>query len=176
MSQVSGVPVIALFVLLLLVLTGIYRQLTHPLRNVPGPIISRFTRLWYLIKVLGGDSPQELIRLHSKYGKVVRVAPNQYSVDDPEAVKLIYNRNSAFPKSEFYSAFGIPGVDNIFITRSNDYHTHSRKKFHPFYTMSTMTTYEHYVDETLDVFVHKMREIASSGVTVNMSQYVLIFL
>lgn len=123
-----------------------------------------------MIKIRGGESPKELIRLHGKYGKVVRVAPNQYSIDDPEAVKMIYSRNSAFPKSEFYQAFGIPGLDNIFITRSNDYHTHSRKKYHTFYTMSTMTTYEHYVDETLDVFVHKMREIASSGITVDMAQ------
>ena len=170
MFQLAGFPAFACLALLLFGITAIFRHLSHPLRDVPGPFITRFTRLWYLLQVRGGTAPKELIRQHSKYGKIVRIAPNQYSIDDPEAIKVIYGRGSAFPKSEFYSAFGIPGIDNIFITRSIDYHTQNRKKFHGAYTMSTMTTYEHYVDECVDVFMCKLRDIAKLGSTVNMSQ------
>ena len=39
-----------------------------------------------------------LIKLHQKYGKVVRIGPNMVSVGDPEAVSVIYGMNPALEK------------------------------------------------------------------------------
>lgn len=40
-----------------------------PLRDVPGPFLARFTRLWKLLKVHGGSFEEANFDLHQKYGK-----------------------------------------------------------------------------------------------------------
>lgn len=34
-------------------------------------------------------------------GKIVRIAPNEFSIDDPDAVKIIYGRSIEFPKADW---------------------------------------------------------------------------
>jgi len=46
----------------------LHSLLFSPLRRVPGPFLARVTRWWEYRMVLGGDSNQEYIRLHKKYG------------------------------------------------------------------------------------------------------------
>ena len=46
------------------------RCLIHPLRDVPGPLLARFTRLNEFQAQRGGDFAQEQIRLHEKYGEL----------------------------------------------------------------------------------------------------------
>lgn len=72
--------------------------LIDPLRSVPGPLLARFTRLWYLYKIYKGDFERTNVNLHKKYGPVVRIAPNEYSIDDVEAAKIIYGHGNAFVK------------------------------------------------------------------------------
>ncbi len=86
---------------LFLGLYGAYLIVTFildPLRDIPGPFLARFTRLWYLIEIYKGDFEHTNITLHKKYGLIVRFAPNEYSIDDPEAAKVIYSIASGFLK------------------------------------------------------------------------------
>ena len=46
-----------------------------------------------------------MIKLHSKYGKLVRTGPNEISVNDPSALKKIYAAGSKFSKSSWYEVF-----------------------------------------------------------------------
>lgn len=39
-----------------------------PLRNVPGPFLARYTRLWLLRQYMKGDFEKTNISLHNKYG------------------------------------------------------------------------------------------------------------
>src|SRR5690242_3356266 len=47
----------------------LYQTLTSPLRNVPGPFLARFTRLWELQAIRKHDNPTLNIALHERYGK-----------------------------------------------------------------------------------------------------------
>lgn len=58
----------AALVILFLVLT-ILQVILSPLRGVPGPIVARFTRLWYLRKVWKGSFHKDNIKLHERHGK-----------------------------------------------------------------------------------------------------------
>ena len=69
-----------------------------PLRDIPGPFLARFTRLWYLIEIYKGSFELTEIELHKKYGSIVRVAPHEYSIDDVNAAKTIYGLGNSFPK------------------------------------------------------------------------------
>ena len=69
-----------------------------PLRDIPGPLLARFTRLWYFIEIYKGSFELTEIELHKKYGPIVRIAPYEYSIDDVEAAKTIYGHGNSFPK------------------------------------------------------------------------------
>ena len=69
-----------------------------PLRDVPGPFLARFTRLWYFIELYKGSFELTNIELHKKYGPIVRIAPHEYSIDDVDAAKIIYGHGNNFPK------------------------------------------------------------------------------
>lgn len=48
--------------------TFIHRLAFDALRDIPGPFLGRFTRLWELQQVISGDWHQKVIKLHKKYG------------------------------------------------------------------------------------------------------------
>ena len=50
-----------------------------------------------------GDMHRTMINLHEKYGKLVRTGPNEVSVSDLSAIKLIYGAGTKFRKSDWYS-------------------------------------------------------------------------
>jgi hypothetical protein len=85
-----GCGVVALYFLI--------RFILDPLRDVPGPFLARFTRLWYFIELYKGRFEQTDIELHKRYGPIVRIAPGEYSIDDVEAMRTIYGHGTAFIK------------------------------------------------------------------------------
>jgi hypothetical protein len=62
----------------------------RPLASIPGPLLARFSPLWLVYHSRKGDMHRVMIELHRRYGKLVRIGPNEVSVSDLEAVKKIY--------------------------------------------------------------------------------------
>jgi hypothetical protein len=91
----------ALVVGSLFILYFIFDFVRDPLRDVPGPLLARFTRLWYFIEIYNGSFEITNVELHKKYGSIVRIAPHEYSIDDAEAAKTIYGHGNAFVKVYF---------------------------------------------------------------------------
>lgn len=89
---------------LILVVVGLYigysvlQVIIDPLRDIPGPFLARFTRLWYLREVYKGSFEFTNIDLHKNYGPIVRISPNEYSIDDLNAAKTIYGHGTEFAK------------------------------------------------------------------------------
>ncbi|KAJ5549251.1 cytochrome P450 [Penicillium frequentans] len=53
-----------------------------------------------------GNPHVEILDLHRKYGPMLRISPNEISINDPEASSIIYGQTSKFEKSRyFYRAF-----------------------------------------------------------------------
>lgn len=112
--SVGAVLVLAVFK----ILCRVYSALSSPLRDAPGPFMARFTRLWKLSAIYGGRFEEINVQLHQKYGltsrnscgsaldlpdffslgPIVRIAPNEYSIDDPDAVSIIYGLGGDFAK------------------------------------------------------------------------------
>lgn len=68
------------------------------LRSIPGPTIAAYTGLWRLVDVWKGDAHHTAIKLHRKYGPLVRVGPNHVSVGDPKEISNIYGLNKGYTK------------------------------------------------------------------------------
>lgn len=104
------------------VLYRISRAALSPLRSIPGPFWARFSNIWYFNQVRLGHFEKENIRLHRKYGPVVRVSPDHYSICDPAAMKVIYASGSKFKKSAWYDGWKHPQQWTIFADRDSKRH------------------------------------------------------
>ena len=69
---------------------AIYNVFVHPLRGYPGPLLWRSFRFPYVVSVHRGELHRRLNHFHTKYGPVVRIAPNELSYADSRAWKDIY--------------------------------------------------------------------------------------
>ncbi|KAI9682446.1 MAG: hypothetical protein M1829_000238 [Trizodia sp. TS-e1964] len=146
----------ALGVLLLAKIT--YNLFFHPLRNVPGPFIAKFTSLWLVALEIAGFRMQTVHALHEKYGPVVRVAPNEVAFADAQAARTIYGQGTPFMKTRYYSVFRLIGLANLFDCTDRDFHKYRRKLLSHTFAKSTIDQEEpifHKHIETLARWIEK---------------------
>ena len=155
------------------VLWNLYGEVTSPLRTIKGPALARWTRFWYFYRVARGRFELDNIALHRKYGKIVRVAPNHFSIDDPSAIKTIYGIGTAFTKSAWYAGFSNPGEprSSIFPERDIKRHAEDRRRFQSLYSMTSIAGYEPFVDECADLLTDHLNEFAETNKKVNMAHW-----
>jgi hypothetical protein len=68
------------------------------LRHIPGPWYASCTNLYRLFVVWGRDSHDVYLKLHRKYGDVVRIGPNCVSISGPGIKENIYGIQKGFVK------------------------------------------------------------------------------
>lgn len=170
-----GVALIAIAARVLLVA---YQAITSSNRRVPGPFWARFTRLWYFSSVWNGHAEQDHIALHRKYAKpgqyfapVVRLGPNLFSIIEPD--KQVYGVSSQMKKSTWYEGWKHPSPDRwtLFPDQNIQRHNETRKKFQGIYSLSSLISYEKYVDDCADIFQERLGEMAGAGDWVNMGHW-----
>ncbi|KAJ5353128.1 cytochrome P450 pisatin demethylase [Penicillium brevicompactum] len=141
---------------------------------IPGPILARFTNVWYLWQMKRGDFHHTNIRLHQENGSIVRIAPNYYSISDPSAIKTIYGHGSKFEKSEWYDAWNFgptSGFTNLFSERSSKKHAEDRRKVASMYSMTSLVSYEPLVDNCIEIFKKRLHEISTYGRSIDMAHW-----
>jgi benzoate 4-monooxygenase len=69
------------------------------LRDIPGPLFAKFTRLWLMLQARQGKRYLSVDEAHKKYGKLVRIQPDHVSVADESAIQDIYGHGNGFLKS-----------------------------------------------------------------------------
>lgn len=87
-----------LVILAIVTIRLITNRYKRGLRDIPGPLLAKYTRLWKLHSVWKGDHHHTAIDLHKRYGALVRIGPNHISVGDPNAIPIIYGLNKGFTK------------------------------------------------------------------------------
>ncbi|KAK0389342.1 hypothetical protein NLU13_2917 [Sarocladium strictum] len=155
------------------VLYVLFKPLASPLRHVPGPFLARYTRLWLLKEVYLGTYPQTSIRLHKRYGPIVRIAPNEYSIDDPAAAKTIYGSGKGFVKSPWYSASRNPvhAIPNLFAEADPHVHAQDRRKIAAAYSMTNLVQLEPFIDDCTGLLEHRLNELAEANTAMDVSHW-----
>jgi hypothetical protein len=97
---------------------------TRTLQSIPGPFWTHFTRLWYFRRLWNGHFEEDNIDLHSKYGPIVRIAPDQYSISDRAALKTIYGTGTKFAKSAWYEGWKHPDPERWTLFPDRDIKRH----------------------------------------------------
>lgn len=95
-------------------------------------------------------------------GPIVRLAPNRYSISDPSAIRTIYGTGSKFSKPDYYDPFGGPMRDHrdVFTEKSNEKHALERRKTSNLYAMSSLVSYEPFVDKVNTEFMAALADHA----------------
>lgn len=153
----------------LLAFIGTYYFFLHPLyiaplSEVPGPWISAITKYWILYKTWAEQRNRLVHKLHQEYGPIVRLAPNEISVSDPEYIKSIYIGN--YDKSPFYGQFGAYGKLNTFSTLTRKDHLQRRKIMNKVYSKSAICS-PGIEGITQDRVKDTMNVIANSGFSID---------
>lgn len=84
-------------------LTYFYNLFLHPLKHLPGPPLARVSTAWGKIGRFYGCKSERIHAAHIQYGPVVRIAPNEVSFADPQAVRQIYETHNFLKEHDFYS-------------------------------------------------------------------------
>ena len=69
---------------------GVYRVFFHPLAHIPGPFFAKLTHLWQTKSYFTGQWHSDVLKIHRKYGPVVRISPDEISFVDGDAMKRLY--------------------------------------------------------------------------------------
>ena len=100
-----------LSVYLILLLLGLFvaqivrNRWFHPLSKFPGPFLASRTDLWRVYHLGTRRMPETLIKMHEKYGTVVRYGLNDLSFNSVAAIDPIYKSGRKVSKSNFYDGF-----------------------------------------------------------------------
>ncbi|KAJ3541925.1 hypothetical protein NM208_g1345 [Fusarium decemcellulare] len=176
---ISWAPLVSVVLIILDAVFVLTRAVISPSRNVPGPFYARFTDLWYLRRLYQGNFEEENLHLHEKYGPIVRLGPNRFSFSHPDALKAIYGPSAAnlFPKSPSYRPASPPDPDKwtLFADEDIKRHARNRRLYQSTYSMSSLVTYEAYVDECIDLFSLRLSELADAGFEADMGHWFQFF-
>ncbi|KAJ4509695.1 Pisatin demethylase [Exophiala dermatitidis] len=144
--------------------------LRDPLRDVPGPFWARFTRLWYLKEIAGGRFEKTNVQLHNKYGPIVRIAPNYYSIDDVDAIRTIYGHGTHFVKGKWYVASANPKNEepDLFTDLNPETHAARRRAVASMFSVTSLLAMEPQAVKCAQILVQRFTELAESHAPINL--------
>ncbi|KAG7051926.1 cytochrome p450 [Colletotrichum scovillei] len=175
MGSWSYVMVFAV-VLLLWFSSTIYTVFFHPLSSVPGPWLARFSEAWRSHKYFRGTWHQDVVLLHRKYGKVVRIAPNELSIVDEAGLKALYGHGQKVVKSKWYDTWTVPNMSmSFFAVRDIKTHRHLRSRVSSGYSMTAIQFMEPLIQDVANSMWQRMGEFADRNVPVRMDEWANYF-
>jgi cytochrome P450 len=150
----------------------IYSRFFHPYHDIPGPFLASISEWWYF-RVIRYDMGFSQLPLHKRYGKFVRIAPNEVSICDATALDTIYGSNPIYKKTEFYDSFSprIGDSVDVFTVRDEKVHAIARRKLAPLFTPGAILEYEPCVERIVKIFCQRLDEFSTSKDTIDLSLY-----
>ncbi|CAG9986847.1 unnamed protein product [Clonostachys byssicola] len=141
----------------------LYNVFFHPLRHYPGPKWAAATSIPYAQLIISGQAHRRVADLHSKYGNVVRIAPNELSYTNVEAWNDIFGHRKASQEEHIKDpVFTAPFKGNIIGADRNDHRRMRRILSHAF-SASTMLEQQPLINKYIDLLIQRLHENSSSG-------------
>lgn len=155
--------------ILLTIWVAIYRLWFHPLAKYPGPFFAKISGLYILIAAIQCRDTYTRYGLHQKYGKVVRVGPNELCYADINSIKDIYGQ-SAEPclKTSFYNGFTLTGAHSVFSTTKRYDHARMRRLLSNGFSERGVLRFQGEIITVIEQFLsilHERSKARSSGET-----------
>lgn len=144
---------------LYLITLGICRLYLSPIAHIPGPRLAALTWLYefYYDIVLGGQYTFQIVRLHERYGPVVRINPAEVHVGDPDFYPEVYASGTRRrDKWRFYTRqFGAD--DSALSTIEHDVHRARRAAVAPFFSTQSVRRLQPVLEERVDALLRRLQ-------------------
>ncbi|KAI0490527.1 putative cytochrome P450 monooxygenase [Xylaria cf. heliscus] len=152
----------------------IYNVFLHPLRKYPGPLshhMSVLPRGWYQLR---GLLPFHMDELHTKYGPVVRVSPNEIAFSSPQAWRDIYGHRKAgeeeIPKYDgFYKIFD--WLPTSILNADRQDHSMLRRQLSHGFSDRSMREQEPIIGSYVDLLIKRLREGVKTNTAQNLREW-----
>ncbi|KAH0566183.1 hypothetical protein GP486_000415 [Trichoglossum hirsutum] len=159
--------------LVVICLTGaiVYRLYLHPLAHIPGPRLAAATDLYgFYFNVISGGGGRfflQIEKLHQKYGPVVRIAPNEIHLSDPENYDRIYHIGAKYYKCpKFYGCFGLDSC--TFCTWDSELHRVRRAALNPRFSRKSVLELEGVVQSKVQKLCQKVADMLHTNKPVDL--------
>lgn len=103
-------------------------------------------------------------------GPVLRYQPNTLLISDPLLLPTVYHR-TADKCPLFYGTGGLGMGLNVFTALNHETHARLRKRVGGAFTMTSVRSMEHIIDDRVEEFQAKMGELAGTGKRFDFAQW-----
>ncbi|KAF2273428.1 cytochrome P450 [Westerdykella ornata] len=139
-----------------------YRIFLHPLHNIPGPFVARFSDWYGAHHAFLRRGHEVTYQNHRKYGSVYRHGPNKLVFNTVQALHDIY-QNDRLSKSRAYLATKPhPTISNLFNVLDKRLHRTKRRVIGQGINDKAMREFEPLMLSHIDTFVRSLVKSASS--------------
>ncbi|KAJ5226249.1 Cytochrome P450 [Penicillium chermesinum] len=156
------------------VIEAIRRLFFHPLSHVPGPRLAALT-WWYEFYydvVLPGKYIFKIQELHSEYGPILRITPDEIHINDVGFLDTVYS--GLRDKYEYpLRALRVPG--GVGTTSDAKLHKLRREALVPFFSKRNVLSLQHLVTEKVDQLAGIIATHAKEQSQVNLSDLFFAF-
>ncbi|KAH8897600.1 cytochrome P450, partial [Thozetella sp. PMI_491] len=144
-----------------------YNIVLHPLASFPGPLSHRASVIPRTAHLVSGKLAFHVADLHTKYGPIVRISPDELAFCDPQAWKDIYGHKQQ-GQQEFakFVAFYRPIKRNTpgsIMTSSRDEHALLRRQLSHGFSDRSMRGQESIIGEYVDLLIRRLHEYGKGG-------------
>ncbi|TFK73743.1 cytochrome P450 [Pluteus cervinus] len=147
-----------------------FRLWFHPLTKYPGPPLAAATTWYraYFDVFLDGGWVHHLEYLHSTYGPIVRVAPNELHFGDPRAHSEIYGMNQRFAKEPvLYTSFATD--ESVFALFDFHEAMQRRNLIGPFFSRKAILNLENVVQSKIDILVSRLLDYKDKAANLDLA-------
>ncbi|KAH7055986.1 cytochrome P450 [Macrophomina phaseolina] len=147
----------------------IYNTYFHPLSSYPGPKLWAATRLPWNWTNLHGNLAWTILDLHTRYGPVVRIAPDELSYTTGSAWKKIYGQRTPAEFAKCLDGRGIAGPNmrtggaSGIVTAPHARHARLRRAILPAFSERALREQEHYLQLYTGKLVAQLRRRCRAG-------------
>lgn len=143
----------------------VYNLFFHPLAGFPGPKLAAITRLHYIKNLLTGRLPFKNLELHKQYGGIVRIAPNELSLNTAEGWKDVYGQRLGkpeMPKNAFFYGTTSSGSEGL-LASSRERHGPLRRLVSHGFSEKALRLQEVLIQQYCDLLMKRLREDCRGG-------------
>lgn len=133
----------------------VYRLVFHQLRQFPGPILAKISKLYHMWNIRSYDQYLFLDKLHRRYGDFVRTGPNEITIFSPMAIAGVLGPDTKCSKSAWYDMMW-PEVSMV-TTRSKAEHDARRRAWDMGFSMKgTLMEDTQFVRQSRTSLTHRL--------------------
>lgn len=136
----------------------------YRLSHIPGPLAASLTNFWAFRASFGGQYHVVVRDLQENYGKIVRIAPNDVLIADPDALWKINSARSVWPRGDWYAGIRFnPDGDTVLSELDTVAHDKRKAKLISGFSGKGLMDIESNVDQQLSILVGVLKRKVSNS-------------